>query len=104
MDDAAIGLCTSYDGVQTYTAGEDGSRLAAAAKELGLQQSRRPRRPVRQPQRSRHVRRWNDPASVFHLLLETGTADARMRAIYSLHTVERLSIMTPDDAAPQEPW
>ena len=28
-----------------------------------------------------------------------------MRAIYTLHTVERLSIsMTPDDAPPQEPW
>jgi hypothetical protein len=33
--------------VKTYTAGEDGSRLAAAARELGLAQQRQPRKQVR---------------------------------------------------------
>jgi len=72
--------------MQTYTAGEDGSRLAAAAKELGLQQARQPRRQVRKKKRHHHRRSsLHNPADVLHLLLETGTEDARMRAIYSAH-------------------
>lgn len=65
--------------MQTYTAGEDSSRLAAAAKELGLQQARQPRKQVR----ARQPRLLHNPADVLELLLETTTEDARMRAIYT---------------------
>jgi proton-coupled amino acid transporter len=75
--------------LKTYTAGEDKSRLAAAARELGLaaQLARRPRRQVRNDKGTDHRRRGSlsNPANVLHLLLETTTEDARMRAIYSSH-------------------
>lgn len=92
--------------LQTYTAGEDGSRLAAAAKELGLQaqQARQPRPQVR---KKRHHRRSSSsllhhPADVWHLLLETSTEDARMRAIYSSHDRGRRAGSLPSILAGEE--
>jgi len=67
--------------MKTYTAGEDKSRLQAAAKELGLAEARKPRRQVRKEQSTHHL---NFP-HVFHVLLASSTEDARMRAIYSSH-------------------
>jgi len=82
--------------MKTYTAGEDSSRLAAAARELGLQKHRRPRRQVRKP-------KSDDPGGAFgalspfgrklqqqtrhvlSLLLDTAMEDARMFSVYSSH-------------------
>lgn len=70
--------------MQTYTAGEDSGRLAAAAKELGLLQARKPRDNVR----ARTATTTTMPVSMqqlLHRMLDTGTEDARMRAIVSTH-------------------
>lgn len=69
--------------MQTYTAGEDGSRLANMAKEFGLQRQRQPRNQVRA--------RVSDPLSVltgfyFERMLDPGFADVRMRAVFSAHS------------------
>eukprot|EP00980_Cylindrotheca_fusiformis_P015685 scaffold4518_cov149-Cylindrotheca_fusiformis.AAC.20 len=66
--------------MQTYTAGEDSSRLANMAKEFGLQRQRQPRNQVRA--------RVDAPLSVltgFYIerMLDPGFADVRMRAVYS---------------------
>jgi len=60
--------------MQTYTAGEDASRLKEAARELGLQKARQPRKQVRTRFTSLT---WSD------LLLHQGTEDARIRSIYT---------------------
>lgn len=62
---------------KTYTAGEDTSRLAAVAKELGLQQARQPRKQVRK--RTPYLKTWKN------LLTDTGTEDARIRSVYTSH-------------------
>lgn len=67
--------------MKTYTAGEDKSRLQAAAKELGLAQARKPRRQVRKEVSGHHL----DLPHVVNVLLASSTEDARMRAIYSSH-------------------
>jgi Transmembrane amino acid transporter protein len=95
--------------LKTYTVGEDKGRLAAAAKELGLSKSRKPRRQVRQQQQQSNwnhalpgVRRRGGTGggnrsnlhnhqggffvqNVWHLLLESTTEDATMLATYSAH-------------------
>jgi proton-coupled amino acid transporter len=72
--------------MQTYTAGEDGSRLANMAKEFGLQQQRQPRNQVRA--------RVKTPLSAltgfyYERMLDPGFADVRMRAVFSAHSAER---------------
>lgn len=69
--------------LKTYTAGEDKSRLAAAAKELGLQQARKPRRQVRKKVKRQSLGFLNP--QVVNLLLDSSMEDARIRAIYSSH-------------------
>lgn len=74
--------------MHTYTAGEDGSRLQQAAKELGLQQARQPRQQVRNMKKKSTASRFSFPAAsaaLQHLILDTSMEDARMRAIYSSH-------------------
>lgn len=94
-DDTHHGYSPAHTHLKTYTAGEDNSRLANAAKELGLsmQQARQPRKQVRQ-----RLNRKSSNSSdllhatqqvVQHLFLDTSTEDARMRAIYSAHAAER---------------
>jgi hypothetical protein len=71
----------SSDGIhmKTYTAGEDGSRLAQMAKEFGLAHQRQPRQQVR--------KRVPTPLQTFtgqviKYSLDPGFADVRMRAVY----------------------
>ena len=75
--------------LKTYTAGEDKSRLAAAAKALGLQQARQPRRQVRNNSRRHyhhHRRQYSSSLlMVPAVLLDTAMEDARIRSIYSSH-------------------
>lgn len=66
--------------MQTYTAGEDGSRLAAAAKELGLQQARQPRRPVR-----RSISLGETNLYRYYLALDASTEQARMRSVMAFN-------------------
>jgi len=69
--------------LKTYTAGEDKSRLQQAAKELGLQQARKPRQQVR---KQKSARRLNNAGQVLqYLLLDSTTEDARMLSVYSSH-------------------
>jgi hypothetical protein len=68
--------------MKTYTAGEDGSRLAQMAKEFGLAHQRRPRQQVRE--------RVSTPLQTFtgrviKYGLDPGFADVRMRAVYTSH-------------------
>lgn len=63
--------------LKTYTAGEDRSRLAAVARELGLQQARDPRPQVRK--RTPFLLR-NDWATI---VWNTATEDARIRSVYT---------------------
>lgn len=68
--------------LKTYTAGEDGSRLAEMAKEFGLQQQRKPRDQVRA--------RVTTPLSTltgfyYERMLDPGFTDIRMRAVYTSH-------------------
>jgi hypothetical protein len=68
--------------MKTYTAGEDGSRLAQMAKEFGLAYQRQPRQQVRQ--------RDTTPLQTFtgqviKYGLDPGFADVRMRAVYTSH-------------------
>jgi proton-coupled amino acid transporter len=66
--------------MKTYTAGEDGSRLAQMAKEFGLAHQRQPRQQVRE--------RVPTPLQTFtgqviKYGLDPGFADVRMRAVYT---------------------
>jgi hypothetical protein len=89
--DDTHGYSPAHTHLKTYTAGEDKSRLANAARELGLsmQQARQPRKQVRQlhaSNRSHHSQLLHNTAAVVqHLFLDTSLEDARMRAIYSAH-------------------
>jgi hypothetical protein len=86
------GYSPAHTHMKTYTAGEDNSRLANAAKELGLsmQQARQPRKQVRQLKAKSSGGldgMLNHTAAVVqHLFLDTSFEDARMRAIYSAHS------------------
>jgi len=71
--------------IKTYTAGEDGSRLQQAAKELGLAQARQPRKQVRHRTNANPANQHRLAALLQHLVLDTSTEDARIRAIYSSH-------------------
>jgi len=74
--------------LKTYTAGEDNSRLAAAARELGLQKSREPRRQVREQRadgQNLSLFTLQQTRRVLHLLLDSATEDARMLSVYSSH-------------------
>ncbi len=69
--------------MQTYTAGEDSSRLAERAKEFGLAYQRQTRQNVRE--------RVPVPLSmlnafVYERMLDPGFADVRMRSIYTSHS------------------
>jgi hypothetical protein len=83
------GYSPAHTHLKTYTAGEDNSRLAAAAKELGLsmQQARQPRKQVRQrlQRHNSNSMLHNTAVAVQHLFTDTSLEDARMRAIYSAH-------------------
>lgn len=83
-----------YSHLKTYTAGEDGSRLAEMAKQFGLENQRQPRKQVRDESAKKGHRRGN--SFYAEMLGETGkkmvnlfVADssvevARMRAVYTL--------------------
>lgn len=66
--------------VKTYTAGEDGSRLALAAKEFGLLRQRAPRKQVRAKTKPNDI-----PKNVMNILLDPSFLDARMRAVWTTH-------------------
>ena len=73
---------TSEMHMKTYTAGEDGSRLAEMAKEFGLARQRQPRNQIRE--------RIPVPLSsltdiLYERVLDPGFADIRMRQVYSAH-------------------
>ena len=83
--------------MKTYTAGEDGSRLAEAAKQFGLEHHRQPRKQVRNKEAKGHHRRAGSfTAYAADLLGSTGqrlvqvmfqdssVEVARMRAVYTL--------------------
>jgi solute carrier family 36 (proton-coupled amino acid transporter) len=76
--------------LKSYTAGEDNSRLAAMAKELGLERQRQPRNQVRRHRRRRPDDRLLTSTSTFlgvsRWVRDPTTEDARMRAIYTSHT------------------
>jgi hypothetical protein len=66
--------------MQTYTAGEDGSRLASMAREFGLQHQRRPRTQIRE--------RVNVPLNslrgfFYERILDPQFANVRMRSVYT---------------------
>ena len=65
--------------VKTYTAGEDTSRLAAVAKELGLRNARKPRQQVRHRTPTLSLKGWQE------VLTDTATEDARIRSVYTSH-------------------
>ena len=69
--------------LKTYTAGEDGSRLAEMARELGLKQKRKPRQQIRA--------RVSTPLSsltgfYYERLLDRSFADVRMRSVFTSHS------------------
>jgi proton-coupled amino acid transporter len=66
--------------VKTYTAGEDGSRLADMAREFGLQKQRAPRKQVRAKTKANDI-----PKNVMNILLDPSFMDARMRAVWTTH-------------------
>jgi hypothetical protein len=101
-DDDTHGYSPAHTHMKTYTAGEDNSRLAKAAKELGLsmQQARQPRRQVRQQNKNSKTggSLLNHTAAVVqHLFLDTSFEDARMRAIYSAHSAQQRYVMEEDE-------
>jgi solute carrier family 36 (proton-coupled amino acid transporter) len=69
--------------MQTYTAGEDGSRLAEMAREFGLQRQRRPRNQIRE--------RISVPLSslvsgfLYQRVLDPSFANVRIRSVYMSH-------------------
>lgn len=68
--------------MQTYTAGEDSSRLAERAKEFGLARQRQARQNVRERV---PVPLSNLNAFVYQRMLDPGFADVRMRSVYTFH-------------------
>jgi hypothetical protein len=93
MNTHGHGYSPTHTHLKTYTAGEDHSRLAAAAKELGLsmQQARQPRKQVRQQlttTESTTQLLQQSAAVVQQFFTNTALEDARMRAIYSAHSAE----------------
>lgn len=68
--------------MQTYTAGEDSSRLAEMAKEFGLTRQRQARQNVRE-RAPIPLSKLN--AFVYERMLDPGFQDVRMRAIYTSH-------------------
>ena len=71
--------------LKTYTAGEDAGRLAAMAKQFGLEKQREPRRQVRDPTKKRKSIIQTFPRRVLHELLDPTFEDIRMRSIYTSH-------------------
>jgi hypothetical protein len=100
-NDSTHGYSPAHTHLKTYTAGEDNSRLAAAAKELGLsmQQARQPRKQVRQRlNRTGSNSMLHHTAQVVqHLFTDTSLEDARMRAIYSAHAERHFLYEGGDD-------
>jgi hypothetical protein len=94
----------AHSHLKTYTAGEDNSRLANAAKELGLsmQQARQPRKQVRQrlPRQLSHNMLHHTAQVVQHLFTDTSLEDARMRAIYSAHAERHFLYQEGDEDSP----
>mmetsp|Transcript_8527 Transcript_8527/g.21312 ORF Transcript_8527/g.21312 Transcript_8527/m.21312 type:complete len:561 (+) Transcript_8527:126-1808(+) len=81
-DSAGAGAGSGRLHMQTYTAGEDNSRLANMAKEFGLEHSRRPRTQIRE--------RVNVPLEslrgfLYERILDPEFANVRMRSIYTFH-------------------
>jgi hypothetical protein len=78
-----------YFSLKTYTAGEDGSRLAEMAKEFGLQNQRQPRKQVRPETTPTHPHVVVEPATVTarqrvtNIIQDHSIEVARMRAVYS---------------------
>jgi proton-coupled amino acid transporter len=68
--------------LKTYTAGEDGSRLAEMAKEFGLANQRQPRKQVRDPSKTKKP---GLPRRLIKKLLDPSFEDISMRAVYSSH-------------------
>lgn len=90
----------NYSHLKTYTAGEDGSRLAEMAKQFGLENQRNPRKQVRDETKSSHRRQgsFSDYASMLSstgkkvmnlMLVDTAAEVARMRAVYTLGVPRR---------------
>ena len=71
--------------LKTYTAGEDGSRLAEMAKQFGLQRQREPRRQVRDPSKKRRSVIETFPRRVLDTILDPTFEDIRMRSVYTSH-------------------
>jgi proton-coupled amino acid transporter len=67
--------------LKTYTAGEDGSRLKAMAKELGLQKQRQPRKQVRAVRADTTYTGY-----ITRFVQDSTTEDALMRSVYTSHT------------------
>ena len=77
-------MTSQGDGIhlKTYTAGEDGSRLAEMAKEFGLARQRQPRKQVRERV---SVTLLSLPKKVAQYMGDPSFQDARMRSIYTSH-------------------
>ena len=71
--------------LKTYTAGEDGSRLANAAKEFGLANQRKPRKQVRDRSKKRPSILATFPRRVFDTMFDPTMEDIRMRSVYTSH-------------------
>jgi len=65
--------------LKTYTAGEDGSRLADMAKEFGLEKQRNPRKQVRAKAKP------NIRKNVLNILYDPSFMDARLRSVWTSH-------------------
>jgi hypothetical protein len=90
-----------YVQLKTYTAGEDGSRLAEMAKEFGLQNQRQPRKQVRHETITHpHV---VEPATftarqrVTNIIQDHSIEVARMRAVYSRQRHDRTTNLHLED-------
>ena len=77
--------------LKTYTAGEDGSRLAEAAKQFGLEHRRQPRKQVRNEARGhRRMSSFTDMLGstgqrIVRVMFQDSSVEvARMRAVYTL--------------------
>lgn len=68
--------------LHTYTAGEDGSRLAEMAKQFGLEKQRQPRKQVRD-ETTRRRSLFTTRQRVQHYIQDHSIEAARMRAAYS---------------------
>lgn len=85
----------NYSHLKTYTAGEDGSRLAEMAKQFGLENQRTPRKQVRDETKKGHHRQgsFSDYAAMLTgtgkkfvqlVVTDNSVEVARMRAVYTL--------------------